>query len=86
MAKTSTISTQIDPDLKIKAEKILTQLGLSTTQAIILFLKQVELQKGLPFQIKIPNKTTINAIEESKHIEKMEHFEDINGLYKDMGI
>ena len=84
MTKTSMISTQIDSDLKINAEKILTRLGLSTTQAITLFLKQVELQNGLPFQI--PNKTTIKAIEESKHTEEMDHFKNVNDLYKDMGI
>jgi len=86
MAKTSMISTRIDPVLKAKVEQIFTQLGLSTTQAITLFLKQVELQNGLPFQVKIPNETTSSAIEESKCFEEMEYFETVEDLYKDMDI
>ena len=86
MAKTSMISTRIDPDLKAKVVNIFTQLGLSTTQAITLFLRQVELQNGLPFLIKIPNKTTCNAIDESKQVAKMACFENPDDLYKDMDI
>lgn len=86
MAKTSLISTRIDSELKDKVENILTQLGLSTTQAITLFLKQVELQNGLPFPVKIPNETTSKAIDESKQFEKLTRFESTNDLYKDMDI
>ena len=86
MAKTSTISTQIDPELKAKVENIFAQLGLSTNQAITLFLKQVELQNGWPFQINIPNETTRKAIDESKQFKKMARFENTNDLYKDMDI
>ena len=87
MAKTSTtISTRIDPDLKAKVENIFTRLGLSTTQAITLFLRQVELQNGLPFLIKIPNETTRKAIDESKQVAKMAGFENPNELYEDMDI
>jgi addiction module RelB/DinJ family antitoxin len=46
MAKSSTIRARIEPDLKVKAEHIFQQLGLTTTQAITLFYKQVELKKG----------------------------------------
>ncbi len=86
MAKTTMISTRIDPDLKTKVEEIFTQLGLSTTQAITLFLKQVELHNGLPFLIKIPNETTRKAIDESKYSAKMVRFENPNDLYEDMDI
>ena len=58
MGKTSTIRARIEPDLKGKAEFIFQQLGLTTTQAITLFYKQVELKKGLPFEVAIPNETT----------------------------
>lgn len=86
MAKTSIISTRVDPDLKAKVENILTQLGLSTTQAITSFLRQVELQNGLPFQVKIPNETTSKAIDESKQFEKLARLENPNDLYKDIDI
>ena len=49
MGKSSTIRARIEPELKGKAENIFHQLGLTTTQAITLFYKQVELKRGLPF-------------------------------------
>lgn len=58
MGKTSSIRARIEPDLKDKAERIFQQLGLTTTQAITLFYKQVELKNGLPFDVTIPNKLT----------------------------
>ncbi|RJP36786.1 MAG: type II toxin-antitoxin system RelB/DinJ family antitoxin [Desulfobacteraceae bacterium] len=58
MGKTSTIRARIAPDLKDKAEQIFQKLGLTTTQAITLFYKQVELKKGLPFDVVIPNEIT----------------------------
>lgn len=56
MSKTTTLHARIDSDLKNNAESILAQIGLTSTDAIKLFYKQVELQGGLPFELKIPTK------------------------------
>ena len=45
---------RIDPKLQRSAERIFTKLGISTTEAIRLFLKQVELHNGLPFPVALP--------------------------------
>ena len=58
MGKTSSVRARIEPELKGKAEHIFQQLGLTTTQAITLFYRQVELKKGLPFDVAIPNEIT----------------------------
>ena len=58
MKKTSTIRTRVEPDLKDRAERIFRKLGLTTTQALTLFYKQVELRNGLPFDVAIPNEIT----------------------------
>jgi DNA-damage-inducible protein J len=65
MSKTSSIRARIEPDLKGKAEYIFQQLGLTATQAITLFYKQVELKKGLPFDVAIPNKITCKAFSDT---------------------
>jgi len=57
MNKTSTVRARIEPDLKDKAERVFRKLGLTSTQAITLFYKQVELRKGLPFDVVIPNES-----------------------------
>lgn len=56
MAKTSTLHTRIETDLKNNAESIFAQLGLTSADAIKLFYRQVELQGGLPFELKVPDK------------------------------
>ncbi len=54
MAETTTLHARIDADLKNKVENIFAQLNLTPTDAIKLFYKQVELQGGLPFELKVP--------------------------------
>lgn len=63
----TTISTSIrlDASAKEAAYQVFDQLGIKPAQAINLFLKQVAWQKGIPFELKIPNAETIAAIEET---------------------
>jgi DNA-damage-inducible protein J len=53
--KTETVRARIAPELKEESEKVLNGLGLSTTEAIRLFLYQVKLRKGLPFTLTLPD-------------------------------
>jgi len=64
MTKTSSINSRIEPELKKQVEAIFAELGLSTSDAITLFYKQVSLHDGLPFDVRIPNKMTQDAIDE----------------------
>ena len=64
MARTETIRARVEPELKSEAESILRELGLSSSEAMRLFLHQIVSQRGLPFEVKIPNAETIAAIEE----------------------
>ncbi len=63
MNLTGQINIRVDNDLKKEAEAVLKKLGMKTTDAIRMFLTQITLTKSLPMQIKLPNKTTIDAIE-----------------------
>ncbi len=63
--KTQMIHARIDPKLKRSAERVFSQIGISTTEAIRLFLRQVELHKGLPFPVRIPNDETVAAMKEA---------------------
>ncbi len=91
MAKTTTkiksamVRARIEPELKTTAEKYFEILGLSTTQAITLFFKQVELRHGLPFEISIPNAETLAAM---KEIEDGggKRFENSEELFRHLGI
>ena len=61
------INARIESELKQDVEQILEQLGLSATQAITMHYQQIRLNKGLPFEMKIPNKETQRVIEESRN-------------------
>ena len=86
MGKTSTVRARIDPDLKGKAEHIFQQLGLTTTQAITLFYKQVELRKGLPFDIAIPNEITRKTFSDTDAGRELIICSDTNDMFKKLGI
>lgn len=64
MQKDAFIRTRISSGLKARVESILEKLGLNTTDAVNLFFHQVEMHNGLPFDVKIPNAETIQAIKE----------------------
>ena len=55
MAKTAVITTRIEPTLKQEVETVLGELGMTTSQAVLLYFRQIALQKGLPFPVKIPD-------------------------------
>jgi DNA-damage-inducible protein J len=84
VAKTAMITTRVDPDLKADAEKVLNTLGISTTEAINLFLSQVRLRRGLPFDVKIPNKTTRKAIKDAEEDRNLSSYDSLDAFFKKM--
>lgn len=86
MPKNATISIRIDSELKQSVEAIFHGLGLNTSQAIILFFKQVELQRSLPFLVKLPNETTMAALEEAKARHDLTAYETVDDLFTDLGV
>ncbi len=86
MTKAAVISARIDPELKKNTEQIFQELGLTTTQAITLFYKQVALQHGLPFAVKLPNEETQQALAEAKARYNLKNFDDTDALFDDLDI
>lgn len=80
MAKTEMLRARMEPDLKHHAEEIFKELGLSTTQALILFYRQVIMAHGLPFEVKIPNKVTQDAMEDVRLKRNLTTYNSINDL------
>ena len=86
MNKSSTIRARIEPDLKEKADHIFRKLGLTTTQAITLFYKQVELRKGLPFDVAIPSETTCRTFNNTDAGRNLVVCEDVDDMFKKLDI
>jgi len=80
--KTAAIHSRISPDIKKRAEAILSQLGLSPTEAIRMFYTQITLRNGLPFEVEIPTSTTLTAIEDSRTGNKLQKYSSADELFK----
>ena len=86
MTKTAAITVRLDPQVKKDAQAVLNELGLTTTQAVSLFLKQVSMNKGLPFALEIPNEETIQAIEDGLNGHNIKTFEDAEAALNYLGL
>ena len=86
MAKDAIINARVESGLKHKVDKIFHALGLSPTEAITLFYKQIELNKGLPFDVKVPNKLTRKTLKNSAAGKSIKQFKSREELYADLGI
>ena len=86
MPKTAVISARIDPELKHDAEEVFRELGLTATQAITLFYRQVELEQGLPFAVRLPNDETSDALELARTRQGLDSFNTLADLLEDLGI
>jgi DNA-damage-inducible protein J len=66
MARTAQINARMERELKKEVEGILKCLGLSTSEAINIFFRQVKLRRGLPFPVEIPNEETLRVFQDSE--------------------
>ena len=79
------IRARTEPDLKAQAEKILNRLGMTSTEAINLFYKQIKLRKGLPFDVRIPNKTTLKTMKDTDEGKNLKTYDSLEEFFKEMG-
>lgn len=84
--KDAMIRARTTPRLKKEAERILDTLGLSPSEAINLFYKQVCLRHGLPFVVQIPNALTEETLKKSARGEDIVNAEDASDLFEKLGI
>ena len=84
MNKTATIRTRIEPGLKSEVEDILTELGLTAAETVHLLYRQIKLQRGLPFDVRIPNALTARTLNGSKAGKNMKRFVSKKELYADL--
>ena len=84
MNKTATIQTRIDPKVKNSAQRVLNKLNISMSEAISIFLTQVSLNKGIPFEIRVPNKTTEETLRKSEKGKELHEVSDVKQLFKEL--
>ena len=80
--KTAIVHARIEPKTKHKAEGVLRKLGLTPTEAIRIFYRQISLRGGLPFPIEIPNELTASTLEKSRRGEDIQKYESVEAMFK----
>lgn len=71
----TTLNLRIDSQLKKQAESVFENLGISMSSGIVLYLKSVVREQGIPFDVKLDKKSTKPTVKGEKHI-KIEPLED----------
>ena len=82
MNKSAVIHARVEPGTKKKAEGVLKKLGMSPTEAIRLFYRQICLRGGLPFPVLIPNELTRDTLDKSAKGESVQSFESVDELFE----
>ena len=65
MRKSSVVHTRISPETKEECDYIFSKLGITTSYAITLFLNQVTLRKGIPFDVVLPDTEDLTSFAEN---------------------
>lgn len=84
MAKTAIIQTRVDPAVKHNAQIILKKLNISMSEAISMYLSQITLHNGIPFEIKLPNDVTAKTLKESEKGNKLHTVESVDALFQEL--
>ncbi len=78
------IRARTELKLKKKVERIFEVLGLTASEAINLFYHRVELENGIPFDLKIPNAKTLRAMSDADRKKSIRAYNDVEDMLKDL--
>lgn len=80
MPKTAMIRARVEPELKREAENLFLELGMSATEAITLFYRQVTMHRGLPFDVRVPNEETFEALRDAREGRNIKEYASLEEL------
>ena len=84
MAKTAVIQTRVDPVIKQHAQTILKRLNISMSEAISMYLSQITLHNGIPFELKIPNDITAKTLMDTDHGKGLHTTNSVDDLFQEL--
>jgi DNA-damage-inducible protein J len=82
--KTAVVRTRVEPKLKREASKILNKLGLSESEGVRLLLKSLVLHNGLPYELKVPNAKTRQAMKDAENGNTSGPFNSVEELLEEL--
>jgi len=86
MARSAMITARTETALKAEVEGIFKTLGMSTTEAINIFFRQVKMRQGLPFSVEIPNEETLQTFRDTEAGKGLVKNKDAKDMFRKLGI
>lgn len=86
MSKNASLNIRTTEEIKKGAEAILDGLGLNISSAVNLFLKQVINYKGIPFDLRLPNQETQQAMEDIENRHNLESADTVEEMFQKIGV
>ena len=83
MRSDTVVRARIDSDTKAKATEALHSMGLSVSEAIRLLLARVAEERRMPFDVKVPNRKTLDAVRELEE-GRGKRFDSAEDLFRDL--
>jgi DNA-damage-inducible protein J len=86
LVRDAVVRARVSYNLKHDAENILHHLGLSMSEAISLYLAQITLSNGIPFEIKVPNKITLKTFEDTDKDKNVVKAKNVREIFEKAGL
>jgi DNA-damage-inducible protein J len=84
MSSSAMVHVRVDPETKSKAKHILDALDMSLSEAFKLYLRQIILHKGIPFEIKIPTSLTDQTLRKSETGRELHRVSGVDELFQEL--
>ena len=85
MPSTAMVHVRVDEKIKEEASATLAKMGISISDAVRMMLVRVAVEKALPFEVRLPNATTVNAMK-SADKKQGKRFRSAEALFEDLGV
>jgi len=84
--KSAIVRARVEESLKADVEVVLAKLGLSVSEAIGLYLVQIKLRRGIPFDIKVPNGVTLKTFKDTDANKDLVRCKNAKDMFDELGI
>jgi len=84
MSGTATVQVRVNEQTKAEAKGVFEALDMSMSEAICLFLRQVVLRRGIPFDVKIPNELTAKTLAASEKGIDLHRASGVDDLFEEL--
>lgn len=86
MATNDVVRARIDPHLKDEAAAILATMGLTLSDFVRIGLTRVVSERGLPFEMRVQNRLTVETLTRSERGENLHQAKDADSLFDELGL